>query len=301
MLTPPKRTGNHFTSLSINAEATASLPLQALSWRRSLNKLPSIPNKAQGPGGKKGTVASAIAVLRLLADAKHPLGVNAIARELSLAPSSCFKILKSLLAEEFVELDPRTKAYSLGSGAIIVARRALDPTEAFTTVRSRLEETAQTYSIAIGLWRLVPRSRMILIGFVDGNSQMRIHMSIGQRVPMLIGAIGRAIAARLNLTKEQLQQEFELLRWQTPLSFSDYLTQVEQAKRVGYGLDEGNFAPGVTTVAVSIVDQSETVCYGISGIMFSGQHDDAMLHQIAQELIAVSQWASPRLVSRPLL
>ena len=252
----------------------------------------------QDQAPKAGTVSSAMAILRLLSEVEYPLGVNAIARELSLAPSSCFKILKALLTEDFIEFDTRTKSYSLGSGAINVARRALDPSRAFSIVRPRLEEIAQTYAIAIGLWRMIRNSRMVLIGFAEGISQMRIHMSVGQRVPMLVGAIGRANAAHLDLPVDDLKREFDTLRWQTPLSFSDYLSQVQQAKRLGYGFDEGNFAPGVSTVAVPIVDEAGAIRYGISGIMFSGQHSPTTMHEIAQKLIVAGDWASQRLVSQ---
>ena len=273
--------------------------LQSCIPEDALNK-PAIITTDTAPVAKPGTVASAMAILRLLADTEHSLGVNAIARELSLAPSSCFKILKTLLADDFVEIDRRTKGYSLGSGAITVARRALDPSRAFATIRSRLEETAQTHSIAIGLWRMLSNSRMVLIGFAEGSNQMRIHMSVGQRLPVLVGAVGRAIAARLDLTTDELREGFEALRWQTPLSFAQYVEQVERAKRLGYGFDEGNFAPGVSTVAVTIVDESGTIRYGLSGIMFSGQHNAETMEKIAHDLIDLAQWSSVRLVSQPL-
>src|SRR3546814_10168167 len=116
--------------------------------------------------------------------------------------------------------------------------------------------------------------RSVLAGYAEGSNQMRIHMSVGSRVPILVGAVGRATAARLNLTIEELKEGFEKLRWQKPLSFTDYVEQVEQAKRLGYGFDQEHFAPGVTTVATTIVDDSGTTRYGLSGIMFSGQHDE---------------------------
>jgi DNA-binding IclR family transcriptional regulator len=251
----------------------------------------------QKPPVRLGAVRSAMAILRLLANTDQPLGVNAIARELSLAPSSCFKILKALLADDFVEIDTKTKSYSLGAGAISVARRALDPSQAFATIRSTLEETAQAHGIAIGLWRLLPNSRMVLIGFAEGSNRMRIHMSIGQRLPIYVGAIGRAIAAHLNLSAEKLKEAFDKLQWQTPLSFSEYAAQVKQAKRVGFGLDQGYFAKGVDTVAVTIVDRTGVVRYGLSGIMFDGQHDQATMEKIAREMIGLGQWAAARLVN----
>jgi DNA-binding IclR family transcriptional regulator len=264
-----------------------------------LTKLAVITDRADEKA-KAGTVGSAMAILRLLADSERPMGVNAIARELSLAPSSCFKILKALLADDFVEIDEGTKGYSLGSGAILVARRALDPSRVFGLIRSRLEETAQAYSIAIGLWRMLPRDRMVLSGFAEGSNQMRIHMPVGQRLPILVGAVGRAVAAHLDLSTEDLQKGFEELRWQGPLSFEEYVEQVERAKRLGYGFDKGNFAPGVNTVAVVIVDHAGIVRYGLSGIMFNGQHDSKVTEKIAKELIELARWCSVRLVSQPL-
>ena len=243
-------------------------------------------------------MASALAILRLLADKEQAMGVNAIARELGLAPSSCFKFLKTLVAEDFVEIDDVTKCYSLGNEAIAVARHALDPDRAFSTIRHRLEEAAQTYSIAIGLWRILPKSRMALVGFAEGTNQMRIHMSTGQRLPILVGAVGRAIAAKMDLPDDELQARFSELRWQVPLPFEDYRRQVEKAKVTGYGYDSGNFSPGVNTVAVAIVDDAGSVRYGLSGIMFGGQHPPDVEEQIAAELKQIAQWASIRLVNR---
>jgi DNA-binding IclR family transcriptional regulator len=285
---------------SSSAAARPSVSRRALAaidyWERVLKTRNNTMGTAQKRTPKMGSVASAIALLRLLSEREQPLGVNAIARELSLAPSSCFKILKSLLVEDFVEFDTRTKSYSVGCGAIAVAHRALDSSRAFSNMRPLFEELAYDHSIAVGLWRLVRNSRMVLIGFVEGRSQMRIHMSIGQRVPRLVGAMGRAVAAHLDLPKDELRREFDTLTWQSPLSFADYVMQVEQAKRVGYGIDEGNFALGVSTAAVAVIDDSGAIGYGISGIMFSGQHNSETMNKIAQRLVTISQAASVRLV-----
>jgi DNA-binding IclR family transcriptional regulator len=250
-----------------------------------------------GQSAKPNTVASAIAVLRLLGKSDQPLGVNAIARELSLAPSSCFKILKTLQTEEFVYCDTVTKLYSLGTGAIALARNALDPSQAYTTVRARLEQAAQELELAVGFWRVLPNRRIVLAGFAEGTTQMRIHMSVGQRLPMFMGAVGRAFAAQLNVATDELQNEFNKLRWNVALSFEEYAAEVARAKEKGYALDQGHFAPGVTTAAVAIADGSRAVRYGLSAIMFSGQRDERQIDQIGRQLIMISQWVASRLFS----
>lgn len=257
-----------------------------------------VPVESDPPASRaSGTVAPTLAILRLLSETSRPMGVNAIARELGLAPSSCFKILKQLQLADFADCDRETKCYSLGSGAILLARRALDPAQAFPLLRPRLAEVGERFSIAIGFWRCIPRSRIVLAGFLEGSNPMRIHMSIGQRLPMLMGGVGRAIAAELDLSEFELRTEFSRLRWQAPVTFEEYAAQVAEARAKGYAIDRNNFAPGVTTVATAIRDVDGVIGYGVSGIMFSGQHHDETAAEIGAALIEVADWASTRLIA----
>lgn len=251
----------------------------------------------EAPAKNSSSVSATLAILRLLASCGRPVGVNTIARDLSLAPSSCFKILKQLERADFVDFDARTKCYTLGGGAIELARRALDPMHVFSLVRPRLEQVAEKLAIAIGFWRGISRRRIVLAGFVEGSNPMRIHMSVGQRLPMLMGAVGRAIAAKLELSDAELRAEFALLRWQSPPDFEQYVAHVLQARRRGFAVDRDNFASGVTSVAVAIHDAVGGVTYGMSGIMFSGQCDEESIARVGVELVDLAEWASSRLIA----
>ena len=129
---------------------------------------------------------------------------------------------------------------------------------------------------------------------------MRIHMSLGQRVPMLVGGVGRAFAAKLGLTEEELRSQFAMLRWQSPIRFEEYLEQVEDARRRGYAIDRNNFAAGVTVIASALCDARSTVGYGVSAIMFSGQVDASGEAAIGEMLTEATDWAAPLLVSTPV-
>ncbi len=60
---------------------------------------------------KAPAISRAVAVLRLLGSSS-PLGMQAIARELGIIPSTCHYVLRALLAEELINFDPDTKCYS---------------------------------------------------------------------------------------------------------------------------------------------------------------------------------------------
>ena len=58
---------------------------------------------------KAPAISRAAAVLRLLGRNDASLGVQTIARELGLVPSTCLYVLRALVAEELVAFDPDTK------------------------------------------------------------------------------------------------------------------------------------------------------------------------------------------------
>src|ERR1700761_1382705 len=74
---------------------------------------------------KAPAISRAAAVLRLLGRSDKPMGVQSIARELHLVPSTCLHVLRALVAEEFVAFDTDTKRYSLEAGVLTLARHWL--------------------------------------------------------------------------------------------------------------------------------------------------------------------------------
>src|SRR5215203_5777 len=72
-----------------------------------------------------GSVVQAVTILRHLGALAEGAGVTAIARATGIGPSSCFNVLRTLLAEDLVNFDPATKYYTLGLGTIDLARLAL--------------------------------------------------------------------------------------------------------------------------------------------------------------------------------
>jgi len=246
--------------------------------------------KVAGPtSSKTSTVGQTIALLRLLASTSTPLGVNAISRELNFAPSSCFRILKQLTEEGFAQFNPSTKCYSLGAGAAVLGRRALDPANTFAMIQPSLTKFADMTKTSLGFWRRIDRQRIVLAGFVESPNPMRIHISVGQRLPLFIGAVGRAFAGELGLDDTEIGQELADLRWESPPSMAEYFAQVREYRRLGYAIDAGNYAPGVTTVATVLRDAVGGRTFGLSAIRLSGQTTEAECHAIGKALVELKR------------
>ena len=97
-------------------------------------------------------VTRAIAILRLLGRSPEPLGVKAIAQSLDLVTSTCLHILRALVAEELVKVDPLTKRYALGMGMLLLARSVLGRASFASLVQPTLDRLARDWEVtAIGV------------------------------------------------------------------------------------------------------------------------------------------------------
>src|SRR3546814_16623066 len=83
---------------------------------------------------------------------------------------------------------------------------------------------ANEFETCQGLWEIASE-RAVLIEVADSPLATRIHLSVGQRIPARIGAMGRCIAARQHLGREDLRRNIEELRWQSPPAPDDSATR----------------------------------------------------------------------------
>lgn len=241
-----------------------------------------------------GSVTQALRIIRRFVDRPEPAGVNALARELGLSPSSCFNLLKTLVSEEFLIFDEERKSYALGPALSRLARRVGSTEIAIAAARPAMAMLAATYSMAAGLWKL-SGDRLVLVFFADSELAIRIHMTVGQRLPRLIGAIGRCVAAYSSLDERELKEEFSRLRWQRAPGFERYKREVRKVRETGWAVDDGDFMRGLTTYAAPVLDSEGNIRYCIASTVFQGQLPMSKAREIGDATAEVARELSARL------
>lgn len=231
-----------------------------------------------------GALASGLSILRYLCAAPAPVGVSRIARDLSLNSSTCFNLLKTLVHEQLVLFDDSAKTYSIGLGLVKLAKGALEQASYVRMIHPHLEEIAMRHRTTVTLWQRSTEERVVLVDRADNVAAMRVHMSIGQRLPMYIAALGRSMAAHSSLSPAELRSRFSNLRWENAPSFEAYLAEVDEARRIGYAVDIDRYVRGVTTVSAAIVDAEQQPVMAISAVGFSGQFDTAAIEALGTDL-----------------
>jgi DNA-binding IclR family transcriptional regulator len=138
------------------------------------------------------------------------------------------------------------------------------------------------------LWRIAEDNRLVLIDRAHSQTAVRVEIKLGYRMPLLAGAIGRCVAATLQMPSSELRRRFAILRWQAPLSFDDFEKQVLEARHRGWCLDDGHLFRGLTSVAALVVDEETRPRFGISGVSITGQQSPQALTALGQDLAALA-------------
>ena len=220
-----------------------------------------------------GAVIAAVAILRCLGRHRESLRLSDIVREEALNTSTALNILRTLEHERLVAFDRRTKRYALAHGLTDLAAPLLDHKDPARRAAGAMATAAEELHATVGLWRRVG-DEVELVHVADSGATMRVAFTIGRRLPMLLGAMGRLVAARGDFDEATLRHGFDAVPWAVTPDYPTWRADVATAQRDGVGLDHGHVNAGILGVAVP-VEREGPLRHVIAAAMFdAGPHPD---------------------------
>jgi len=235
-----------------------------------------------------GALVGGLRVLRYLSAAPTGVGVTRVARDLQLNSSTCYNFLKTLVHERLVTFDESTKTYSVALGLVELAKGVLEQGSYVRLIHPYLQRVAHQHNITATLWQRTSNERVVLVDRAESDSSVRVHMSVGQRLPMYIAALGRCMAANSGLSHDELKVRFDALRWDDKPTFKEYLSEIELAGKKGYAIDSGHYVKGVSTVSVAVLDAAGKPIMAISAVGFSAQLNSVALRKLGEDLRGIA-------------
>jgi DNA-binding IclR family transcriptional regulator len=234
-------------------------------------------------------VTRAVAILRLLSRSRTPLSLKTIAETLGIVPSTALHILRALVAEQLLQVDPQTRQYRLGVGMLPLARAVLENGDFPTLARPKLEELSRRYGVtALGV-EVPDLDHMIVVALARAQTPVRLHVDVGSRFPALISATGRCVAAFTAHPWNEVEKRFARLRWHNPPDYASWCKEVDAARRRGFSIDRGNYIAGVTIVAVPVLNSRGTISHTIAAVGLGSQLDRASSLSLARDMRAAAQ------------
>lgn len=244
---------------------------------------------------KAPAISRAAAVLRLLGDSDVPLGVQAIARELGLVPSTCLYVLRALVAEKFVAFDPETKRYSLEAGVLTLARQWLRRNRFNDLVEPAMQRIVSVLDVTMLGLQVIDLEETVVVAVVQSGRSLELSAQVGGRNSAMISATGRVVAAFGGLTEAELEARFKLILWDEPPTYAAWRAQVEQARNQGFAVDPGNFVSGLTAVAAPVWKSRAKLSHVLLAVGFGAALRTTELPALQQQVRTAARALSSQL------
>lgn len=244
---------------------------------------------------KAPAISRAAAVLRLLGKSDTALGVQTIARELGLVPSTCLYVLRALVAEEFVSFDPDTKRYALEAGVLTLARHWLRRNRFNDLAQPVLDRIGQAFGVTMLGVHVVGLEHIIVVAVSQSGPTFQLSTQIGTRFPALISATGRCVAAFGEHSEAELEARFSALRWDEPPTFDEWKAQVGQTRAQGFAVDSGNYISGVTVVAAPVWKTRALLSHALVALSIGSSLKRAGLPALQSAILSAAQTLSNQL------
>jgi DNA-binding IclR family transcriptional regulator len=203
-----------------------------------------------------------LAIIECLA--QSPMGVNEISRQLGIGKSTVSKTLSSLKEENWLTQDAENAKYRLAHRMLKIGLSMLSNLNVRTISLPYMNELHEVTKETVTL-NLLMDSERVAIEQVQSSHTIRGVITLGERLPIWLGATGKAMMAYLkpDEIKEAKNKLLNSERY-TKASGEDVnidrlLIELEAIRQKGYAVASEEIVLGTASVSAPIFDRNNSV------------------------------------------
>lgn len=240
----------------------------------------------QGRPALVPAVDKAFRLLTALSESAEPLGVSQLARTLGLGKSTVHGLVTTLETLGIVETPNGGKRYRLGPGLYALASRSAGQRDLRDIARPGLERLA-TVTEQTSFLGVPAEDHVTILDLIHGRPTMSISAPIGSAIPLLAGAVGKAIVSAWD---EQRRADFfaqgrlPAFTANTIRDAVQYKEAVDAASTEGAAIDIDEYVDGMRAAAAPIFGPGHQLAAVIWVAGFSRHVDRARLAEMAKEV-----------------
>lgn len=275
------RSGNRPTRAAINVR------LSEVEWAEMKDA------KGDGSSGILLTLDRGIQVLEQVARDRGRATAKSLTADLGINLGTCYQLLRTLQVNGYVFRLPGGR-YGLGTRVGFVSdlyeSSMAPPPELTDTLHDLHQALQETVYISLRHNREIP-----IVGVLEGTKMLRVgNLTVGYSGHPHIRASAKAFLAYVD--EETLEEffdskEFEARTPNTIRTWEDFLTELEATRRRGYGIDNEEYAEGVTCLGTVILDESGRP-FGAYGTSFPARRFPLDEATLATRMIEAGEKAS---------
>lgn len=214
------------------------------------------------------TVDNALEVLLALSQ-KQGLSIRELSKELDIARSTLYRILRTLQHKDFVRQDMDTEKYSLGFKVFELGNSIKEKFDirniSYPYLRKLRDSTGETVQLAA-----VDDEEIVILEIIEGVGELRIFSSAGLRFPVTYGNFGKVFLAQkddeaiLELIKKYPLKKYAL---NSITKQQEFLEKLEEVRTMGVVIGIDDPIDCAFGIAAPIFDYKKQIiaCIGLSG------------------------------------
>jgi DNA-binding IclR family transcriptional regulator len=216
---------------------------------------------------------------------------------LELPRASIFRILQTLESAGFVERIDETSRYRLGVAVLRLGFEYIASMEITEHGRPILDALRDSTSYSAHL--VVRDARdVVIIAKSVGFAKLFNSIQVGARLPAHATVLGRVLLSGLTQQSlEQLYQSEVLKKYteQTPTTLAALTGLIQTIKVDGYGVSQGGFESGISTIAAPVKSASGQVQATISLTVPAATIETEQLAHLVEKVLDAARQLSERL------
>lgn len=189
-----------------------------------------------------------------------------LSRRLEVPRASVFRLLQTLEQMGYVERVPDSPNYKLSIGVLRLGFEYLASMELTEHGRPVIDELRDLTGYSAHL--VVRDGRdVVFVAKAAGRSALFHSIQVGARLPAHATVLGRLLLADLDMAAlSQLYPESPLPSYtpKTPTTLAQLKALIDQDRANGYGISQGGFETGISTIAAPVFNDSREVVAAIS-------------------------------------
>ncbi|RZL88576.1 MAG: IclR family transcriptional regulator, partial [Variovorax sp.] len=208
-----------------------------------------------------------------------------LSRRLELPRASVFRILHTLEHTGFVERVNDGNSYKLSIGVLRLGFEFLASMELTEFGRPVIEALRDSTGYSA---HLVVRDgrEAVFVAKIAGHNAMFHSIQVGARLPVHATVLGRVLLGGLDMAAlADIYPEGQLHAYtpQTPTTLSQLKALVDRDFEHGWGMSQGGFETGISTIAAPVFNDRREVVAAVSITVPSQHIDAAQIEHLAQE------------------
>ncbi|MBL8580837.1 MAG: IclR family transcriptional regulator [Rhizobiaceae bacterium] len=241
--------------------------------------------------GAAGTVQSlqrGLQVLDIVIQAREPMRLADIARELDMDRASAFRLLQTLERNSLVSKDPVKKQYAVGGRLLQWAAAIVQDVNLVAAARPHLEKLVARTNES-GHFGVMSKGRAMLLDYIGSKGMIVVQNRVGVFEPLYCTALGKALLAfQPEASRRSLLAGIEFER-HTPQTVTDRASlerTIGAVRAEGVAHDDGEYNAVLYCVASPVLgqDASPIGAIGVSMVRPIALQSPDHIAQVAAEV-----------------